>query len=60
MTVCQTNAVLWHPSGLLVQLLAAGEDMAEFCDEQTLVQLQAYVQLNGPALLGILLLLYCG
>lgn len=37
MTACQTYAVLWHPSGLAVQLLAAGEDMAEFCDEQRLL-----------------------
>lgn len=67
MTVCQNNVVLWHSSTLPVQHLSSGEeDMAEFCDEQTQdeqdssVQLQAYVQLNGPALLGILLLLYCG
>lgn len=38
MSVCQTNTVLWYPSTLLVQLLAADEeDMAEFCGEQTLL-----------------------
>lgn len=38
MTVCQTTAVLWHPSTLPVQLLAAGEeDMAELCGEQALL-----------------------
>lgn len=30
MSVCQTKDVLWHPSGLPVQILVAGEsEMAE-------------------------------
>lgn len=49
-----------------MQILVAGEDeMAEVSvvrrhshEQDSSVHLQAYVQLNGPALLGILLLFY--